>query len=597
MKPALDPRQGDIEDDRSSTKRRSLLAITGSLLAEISLTKLVLAWISLIGVPALLLGLAPLVASAWLTTTASSAMAAIEEISSAAILLLVVAIGMLVSRSLFRLIERSFWTLNSLTVQPAYVFCREALRHAAGRGFAPGATWAQAALGTATAVIAGAAVGAVALGIILLAWPASRWIGRASELAAPLHLLVPALANGIVLVAAYFAGAALVWGIADAAMAQPRDLAEFDTSPNGGRVWRVAHLSDLHFVGERFGWRIESGRSGPQGNERVRRALAQLDALHAEKPLDIVLISGDLTDAGRSAEWAELLDMLALHPRLAERILVVPGNHDVNIVDRANPARLDLPTSPGKRLRQLRALSTIAALQGERVRVIDHAARRLGGSLAEALAPRLDAIARFADTGAFRLSATLGKLWDDVFPMVFTPEVKTGLGIILLNSNAETHFSFTNALGMVSFAQARGIDIAVAQYPRARWLVVLHHHLVEYPNRAVAFSERIGTALINGSWFGRRLQGLTDRIIVMHGHRHIDWIGRWGGLLIVSAPSPVMGPTNERTSRFYVHTIAIGSDERLKLLAPQPIDVAGEQNEEPAACGFTSLTQDASTPA
>jgi Calcineurin-like phosphoesterase len=579
MKPAIDPRRGDIEDDRSSTKRRSLLAITGSLLAEISLTKLVLAWISLIGVPALLIGLAPLVASAWLAK-ASKAMATITEISSAAILLLVVAAGMLGSRSLFRLIERSFWTLNSLTVQPAYAFCREALRHAAGRGFAPGATWAQAVLSMATAVIAGAALGTLALGIILLAWPASRWIGHTSELTAPLHLVVPALANGIVLVASYFAGAALVWGIADATMAPPRDVAEFDTPPNNGRVWRVAHLSDLHFVGERYGWRIESGRSGPQGNERARCALAQLDALHAEKPLDIVLISGDLTDAGRSAEWAELLDMLALHPRLAKRIFVVPGNHDVNIVDRANPAKLDLPTSPSKRLRQLRALSTIAALQGERVRVIDHAARRLGGSLAEALAPRLDAIVRFADTGAFRLSAMLGNLWDDVFPMVVTPEVESGLGIILLNSNAETHFSFTNALGMVSVAQARGIEIAVAQYPRASWLVVLHHHLVEYPNRAVAFSERVGTALINGSWFGRRLQRLADRIIVMHGHRHIDWIGRWGGLLIISAPSPVMGAMNERTSCFYVHTVAIGADERLKLLAPQRIDVAGEQKEE-----------------
>ena len=35
---------------------------------------------------------------------------------------------------------------------------------------------------------------------------------------------------------------------------------------------------------------------------------------------------------------------------------MLAGNHDVNIVDRANPARLDLPFSPGKRLRQIRTL-------------------------------------------------------------------------------------------------------------------------------------------------------------------------------------------------------------------------------------------------
>ena len=52
----------------------------------------------------------------------------------------------------------------------------------------------------------------------------------------------------------------------------------------------------------------------------------------------------------------EFLDALALHPALLERCLILPGNHDVNIVDRANPARLELPTSPGKRLRQMRAL-------------------------------------------------------------------------------------------------------------------------------------------------------------------------------------------------------------------------------------------------
>ena len=50
---------------------------------------------------------------------------------------------------------------------------------------------------------------------------------------------------------------------------------------------------------------------------------------------------------------------------------MVPGNHDVNIVDRANPARLDLPGSPNKRLRKFRTLFSIYALQGERVHVMD----------------------------------------------------------------------------------------------------------------------------------------------------------------------------------------------------------------------------------
>ena len=87
-----------------------------------------------------------------------------------------------------------------------------------------------------------------------------------------------------------------------------------------------------------------------------------------------------------------------------------------------------------------------------------------------------------------------------MFPMVKPPNTEDGLGIIILNSNAETHFSFTNALGMVSAEQAKAIDAVADRYPRACWIVALHHHLVEYPKPAKALSERIGTALINGSW-------------------------------------------------------------------------------------------------
>ena len=39
MTPLIDPRLGDVEDDASSTKRRSLFAMAGSLLAEISFPK------------------------------------------------------------------------------------------------------------------------------------------------------------------------------------------------------------------------------------------------------------------------------------------------------------------------------------------------------------------------------------------------------------------------------------------------------------------------------------------------------------------------------------------------------------------------------
>jgi hypothetical protein len=411
MAPLIDPRHGDVEDDASSTKQRSLLGIAGSLFAEISLPKLLLAWTLLIVVPGVMLGLAPLIASGWLTTLSTKVAAKIAAplggIWPLLLLVLVVAVGWMGGRRLFRAAEGAFWSLNSLAVQPAYALCREGLRHLAEHLLmSRGGPERRARLRALSAAGAGIILCGIALWVATLVWPASRWVGEVADLASPHRLVVPALANSVVLLSAYSAVAALVWGIADATMDQPRDLLVFD-SPPGERTWRVAHLSDLHVVGERYGFRIESGRAGPRGNDRLARALARLDALHAEQPLDLLLITGDMTDAGRSAEWAEFLAALSNHPRLAELALILPGNHDINVVDRANPARLDLPTSPGRRLRQMRTLSALAAIQGDKVRVVDHATGSLGDTLSGALAPHRDAIAAFADRGTLRLSAGL----------------------------------------------------------------------------------------------------------------------------------------------------------------------------------------------
>ena len=112
-----------------------------------------------------------------------------------------------------------------------------------------------------------------------------------------------------------------------------------------------------------------------------------------------------------------------------------------------------------------------------------------------------------------------------------------------------SNFSFTNALGMISAGQARRLTAGFDAYPKARWIVALHHHLTEYPAPVEAFAERIGTALINGAWFLRVLRPYAARIVVLHGHRHIDWIGACGRLRLISAPSPVMaGPARRRAS-------------------------------------------------
>ena len=587
----IDPRHGDVEDDASSTKRRSLLAIAGSLLSEISIPKLVASWLLLLALPAIALGLAPLVSSGWVSVLSRKVTTPPSGLWVLALIVAIAALGWLGGRRLLRAAEQSFWSLNALAAQPGYALCREGLRHLSERVLEPRVGAAnRACVRAGVAAAAGIIVSAAALSVVALAWRSSRWIGDVADLSHPLSLALPAFANALVLVGAYLAGFALIWGIADARMDQPRDLTVFDPAPPEGRLWRVAHLSDLHVVGERFGFRIESGRSGPCGNERLARLLSRLEIIHRAEPLDLILITGDITDAGRSSEWAEFLTAMASHPSLASRTLLLPGNHDLNVVDRANPARLDLPTSPGKRLRQLRALSAIAALQGDKVRVIDPRTGGFGSTLRDALAPHLADIAKFADRGTLRLSMRLAQVFDDAFPMVLPPDGDDGLGVILLNSNSEAHFSFTNALGLIAVEQARALLAIAKRLPRARWIIALHHHLIEYPKPAKFFSERIGTALINGTWFVRELQSLGSKVVVMHGHRHIDWIGECGPLRIISAPSAVMAPVmppatapvidgSDKCGHFHIHTLGLGADGHLCLLRPERVDIASAPEE------------------
>ncbi|MBV9520124.1 MAG: metallophosphoesterase [Hyphomicrobiales bacterium] len=567
----LDPRRGDREDDQSATKQRPLLSIFGSLLAEISLPKLVFAWTLTILLPAMLFGLAPMVLTAWI---GKSWIRLAEATGTGCVVVVLgsLSVAWLGWRPLFRVVEKNFWALNALAVQPGYAFWREALRHLVERSFERRIGTRLARMRAGCCAAAGVLLFAAASAVALAVWPATHWIGSAADLVEPHFLVVRTVANAIVVMSFYLAVAALVWGFAEAAGHQPVDLESFDDKSEGARVWRVAHLSDVHAVGERYGFRIESGRAGPRGNERLVRAMDRLAAAHATEPLDLVLVSGDMTDAGLSAEWAEFLDIVAGYPALAERMLILPGNHDINVVDRVNPARLDLPFSPAKTLRKLRALSAIAAVEGDRVRSPGPDGQTRGPALADALEPWRRDIEEFADAGGLRRSARLARLWDQCFPLILPPVGEHGLGVAILDSNADANFSFTNALGMISVEQARRLTASLDANPNARWIVALHHHLAEYPRPVETFSERIGTALINGAWFLRLLRAYAGRIVVMHGHRHIDWIGRCGRLTLISAPSPVMARPDEAT-HFYVHSLAAGPDGSIHVLAPQRIDV------------------------
>jgi 3',5'-cyclic-AMP phosphodiesterase len=94
----------------------------------------------------------------------------------------------------------------------------------------------------------------------------------------------------------------------------------------------IAQISDLHFLPKGT---LAFGRVDVAGC--LERAIDHLNALRPRP--DAVLITGDLTNDGDAAVWAELMGVLG---RLEAPIWPLPGNHDDRELMRAACARLGL---------------------------------------------------------------------------------------------------------------------------------------------------------------------------------------------------------------------------------------------------------------
>jgi predicted MPP superfamily phosphohydrolase len=103
----------------------------------------------------------------------------------------------------------------------------------------------------------------------------------------------------------------------------------------------ILHLSDLHLGSPRpwqFDYDDKVGAGPGAGNtdtSHLRRSLRALgkELVHTDRPLDAVVVTGDLTKGNTPEGYAEFAGLLkelgeALPP--PERICVIPGNHDVD---------------------------------------------------------------------------------------------------------------------------------------------------------------------------------------------------------------------------------------------------------------------------
>jgi 3',5'-cyclic AMP phosphodiesterase CpdA len=578
--PIWDFRHGDDDDNRMSPQKGGFRGMILSAVLEFNFVKAAVVFLILIIAPALLLGLAPSILATygrWLIY--ATTMAGEDPIRGLVLLVILVAIALWIGRCLVTFAFDTLQHLHYTLVFPLFVALRELLRAVAERLLGGSITPQRLDRGRRVGAVVAALL--FAAGGLALAWVVERSVGLQILNIFTVHpstLAKAALTNAAIIVGLSTVADSLYWLWRELTLSGP--VTDWTPASSNAELpaVRIAHLSDLHLVGERYGYRMEAGTHGPRGNRRIARAFRKLAAIHAATPLDRILVTGDITDAGTRGEWAEFFDLLRDVPEIRSLMSLLPGNHDVNTVDRTNAARLDMPWNSSQSLRKLRTVLALDLVQGDRAHVVDRNTGELGPTLSDYLrqGKRMERLRALAERGAFLGRWEVERVWESIFPLVEPAQGNHRCGVILLNSNARTHFSLTNAIGFVSPPELRAFKSILRNSPGVPWIIALHHQIVEYPVPSVSLHERVGLALVNASDVLAAIEPYASRTIVLHGHRHWDWIGTCGGVVLCSAPSTMLGSQTgeKRVGSFHVHELAFGAPGRNCLMKTECVKVA-----------------------
>jgi 3',5'-cyclic AMP phosphodiesterase CpdA len=250
----------------------------------------------------------------------------------------------------------------------------------------------------------------------------------------------------------------------------------------------IIHLSDLHLTSKERAFRSEPRLFGRLSGMNVAfRKIVQSPPLQRA---NLILVSGDVTDRGEIDAWKVFWDALKT-AGLANRVLVVPGNHDVCCLG------VRAPWDDG--------------IQADWEKAV--AGLRLGGQPIKV-------------------------------PWVRTPDPRVAV-FGLSSNNLGNMIAATNAKGCVAYCQLQTLAEKLHVYRNVPVKIILLHHSPNIPEESTAIKrnqrpigalERAAHQIPQDQRRALRLLCITHRVrLVLHGHLHMAENRRIGGIRIVGA--------------------------------------------------------------
>lgn len=289
-------------------------------------------------------------------------------------------------------------------------------------------------------------------------------------------------------------------------------------------TYRIAHLSDLHLTARDSDRRSEPKLFGPlRGmNSGFRRILASPEVAES----DLLLVTGDVTDRGDPASWSVFRDAVT-QARVADRVLVVPGNHDVCCLGLARLPRRGAHAS-------------------------QYLKRAVAGLRLACASSRMIPV---DDTGF------------DRFPWIVCPIPE--LALFGLNSNNLGNLTLaTNARGDVDYYQLERLGRLLWKYREVPVKILALHHSPNIPGPPTAWKrdlkrfsrlELAGHQIPKHQRQALRLLCLSHRVrLVVHGHLHRSEDRRVAGIRTVGAPAttePIRGDGAAAGYQFFRYTL------------------------------------------